>query len=335
MGAAPRGFLLLAAGMAAVARVGAITVKGFCDVKFVGNHTQYGHGKWVHGEVDEGDRQRASTCLNKQFSCGPNPKLLKSMSWRWSPDGCGLRPFDDGKFRQLLEGRKLWFFGDSMSMCMADSLTCLDIAHEQVRWDRLGIGSSLPDLGPSPLVSMVGNDATRAMSVHEQWKMLVERKEIQPQDVIVFNTGAHGLPAENREAELNSLAAAVSAAHRGLIFFRPTTIGHKACWDYDGPVESMSDAQYKAFTDDMYNWNEFHPINEYIIQSFQAVAADRFHVLDVSMFELRPDGHVSQVFHDNTDPENKFRKEDCLHYCVPGPIDTWNYLLYHHLATLL
>jgi len=97
----------------------------------------------------------------------------------------------------------------------------------------------------------------------------------------------------------------------------------------------MSDAQYKQFTENMYNWNEFHANNNLVIQSFQEAAPDRFHVLDVSMFELRPDGHVSQVFHDSADPENKFRKEDCLHYCVPGPIDTWNYLLYHHLAALL
>jgi hypothetical protein len=43
----------------------------------------------------------------------------------------------------------------------------------------------------------------------------------------------------------------------------------------------------------------------------------RAYMLDVNTFDqLRPDGH---------------RPGDCLHQCLPGPVDTWNTLLYNFL----
>merc|ERR1712176_510128 len=99
-----------------------------------------------------------------------------------------------------------------------------------------------------------------------------------------------------------------------------------------GPLESLSAGQYKNFTDNMYNWGTFRTSNEQMIRAFQAVAADRFHVLDVNMFERRPDGHIGQVYHNISESELaflpaqarnenllKYKKNNCLHYCVPGP----------------
>ena len=40
------------------------------------------------------------------------------------------------------------------------------------------------------------------------------------------------------------------------------------------------------------------------------------------MFDMRGDGHIGGG-------ENTGR--DCLHYCVPGPINEWNRLLYHNI----
>jgi hypothetical protein len=53
----------------------------------------------------------------------------------------------------------------------------------------------------------------------------------------------------------------------------------------------------------------------------------RFEVLDVTKLALlRPDGHPSAYM--NPFPfangVSKYVQNDCVHWCLPGPIDTWN-----------
>ena len=61
------------------------------------------------------------------------------------------------------------------------------------------------------------------------------------------------------------------------------------------------------------------------------------------MTVLRPDGHLTGV--DNSIEEfltvkckncRKFnkRKEDCLHYSLPGPIDWWSHLMFSNLKDI-
>ncbi|OVA06439.1 PC-Esterase [Macleaya cordata] len=48
----------------------------------------------------------------------------------------------------------------------------------------------------------------------------------------------------------------------------------------------------------------------------------RFRLLDTSQaMWLRPDGHPSRYWHG---PEETSKYNDCVHWCLPGPIDAWN-----------
>ncbi|GAU36880.1 hypothetical protein TSUD_220490 [Trifolium subterraneum] len=60
------------------------------------------------------------------------------------------------------------------------------------------------------------------------------------------------------------------------------------------------------------------------VKSFGGV---RFEVLDVTKLALlRPDGHAGAYM--NPFPfangVSKYVQNDCVHWCLPGPIDTWN-----------
>jgi hypothetical protein len=49
----------------------------------------------------------------------------------------------------------------------------------------------------------------------------------------------------------------------------------------------------------------------------------RFRLLDTTQaMLLRPDGHPSRYGH--WPHENVTLYNDCVHWCLPGPIDTWN-----------
>ena len=94
-------------------------------------------------------------------------------------------------------------------------------------------------------------------------------------------------------------------------------------WDGLAPsvaLESLLDALRQELSS-LYNWKDFTALNGAIASAFREVwPPDRFQVLNVSMFELRGDGHA-------TPPR------DCLHYCVPSAAtEWWGRLLVHVLA---
>ncbi|OIT39235.1 protein trichome birefringence-like 19 [Nicotiana attenuata] len=59
------------------------------------------------------------------------------------------------------------------------------------------------------------------------------------------------------------------------------------------------------------------------------IKGKKFRLLDVTQaMLLRPDGHPSRYGH--LQPE-KVKNKDCVHWCLPGPIDSWNDFLFHML----
>ncbi|KAJ0987283.1 hypothetical protein J5N97_005639 [Dioscorea zingiberensis] len=63
-----------------------------------------------------------------------------------------------------------------------------------------------------------------------------------------------------------------------------------------------------------------------------------FRLLDMTgAMLLRPDGHPSRymsssVADDSKVSETKNQRKDCVHWCLPGPVDMWNDMLLHMLS---
>ena len=62
-----------------------------------------------------------------------------------------------------------------------------------------------------------------------------------------------------------------------------------------------------------------------------ASLAKRFAVLNVSHVDRRADGHVGNAMRYSHDPLKRQAGQDCLHYCFPGPADSWAVALYNLL----
>lgn len=57
----------------------------------------------------------------------------------------------------------------------------------------------------------------------------------------------------------------------------------------------------------------------------------KFKLMDTSeVMLLRPDGHPSRYGH--WKHENVALYNDCVHWCLPGPIDIWNDFMFHILS---
>lgn len=246
-------------------------------------------------------------------SCGAEQRVADSMAWKWQPTGCQLHAFDADHLNNVLDGKRhIHFVGDSLNDDMAASLKALGIKTvTAVRMDYLGQdpeGSSSPE------------------GIYESWKDILDNQlkyDSKRGDIIVFNVGAHwNKPADKTALLMKQIAQEVSKLVPGNIIFRTTVMGHDGCENFRGPLDHLKADQREGFAN-KYNWMTFDETNQAVITAFSESMGDRFHVLDVSMFEMRPDGHVQGK-------EGK-TGNDCLHYCVPGPIDTWNHLLYHQL----
>lgn len=77
-------------------------------------------------------------------------------------------------------------------------------------------------------------------------------------------------------------------------------LGHPDCATHKGPLH-----QPPKVVSNVWNWANF-PRQNQLAKSF--VQGNGFIYLDVdAMLSLRPDGHLNA--------------HDCLHYCIPGPLD--------------
>lgn len=129
--------------------------------------------------------------------------------------------------------------------------------------------------------------------------------------------------------------------YRGIIILRTVTVPHfeHGSWSNGGgcdKTQPVSDPDMRL----PLPWTS-HEMNKIQKEELMRAMADhkqgsttswRLRLLNVTYSSfLRPDGHPSSYRHQKpNEPRN-----DCLHWCLPGPIDMWNQLLLHTLQPLV
>jgi len=165
----------------------------------------------------------------------------------------------------------------------------------------------------------------RATKDAERSLMKRDRKD----DVLVINTGAH-IPKEQIEPALRSLmrrtAQILKDIWPGQVVFRGTSLGHDECAKNTEPLSFEGLAQGTEAIQMKYNWAYFGEMNQVAIDELAAAQLRSFQYVNVTMFDLRPDGHH---LHADYLPGGVY---DCLHWCLPGPMDLWNQLLFHTIT---
>lgn len=109
---------------------------------------------------------------------------------------------------------------------------------------------------------------------------------------------------------IDTLKVMRKANPNSLVLYRSTGIGHPFCNDAQGPLkEQLTDEQLKLLP---YGWSELtrrNAIARVIIEAAGGVFIDL-----AASGDLRPDGHIGG--------------QDCMRYCIPGPLDSWAQILY-------
>lgn len=134
--------------------------------------------------------------------------------------------------------------------------------------------------------------------------------------LLLLNKGAHYESDANFTQSLTNTLAVVKSRWPGVeVVYRSTPPGHPGCADRRQPLPERQPADELRRLADRYHWADFAEQNraaERITRRFGYVYIDLDGVL-----ATRPDGH--------------YGANDCLHYCVPGPLDVFAKLFYNTL----
>ncbi|XP_019195008.1 PREDICTED: protein trichome birefringence-like 19 [Ipomoea nil] len=293
------------------------------------------------------------------------------LKWQWKPDGCELPVFDPRRFLELVRNKSLAFVGDSIARNHFQSLVCLltrvaypveisnstDESRKHMLYKDYNFSVRV---FWSPYLVKTGTTYTELIDLYldeldESWT-----SEISTFDYVIISAahwfsrptkfyldaqpvGCLYCPEPNlthltehfsyRWALRTALRAINSLENfKGVTFLRSLAPQHFENGAFDQGGECVRKEPFKRNDTIL---GKFIKIDMYDIQKQEFAVAVKegrreFRWFDVTQaMLLRPDGHPNGYGH--WPNPNVTMYNDCLHWCLPGPIDTWNDFLWELL----
>ncbi|KAK0585107.1 hypothetical protein LWI29_023528 [Acer saccharum] len=306
-------------------------------------------GEWVPNP--EAPYYTNTTCwaIHENQNCRkygrPDTEFMK---WRWKPDGCDLPIFNPAQFLEIVRGKSLAFVGDSVARNQMQSLICLlsrveypvDVSYTPderfKRWKYTTYNFTLaiywtPHLVKAKEADSNGPTHTGLFNLYldefdEEWTTQIEDFDY----IIISADNVTDLPMSYgyRKAFRTAFKAINSLENfKGITFLRTFAPSHfeNGLWNEGGncvrtkPIRSNETAlEGIDFELYMTQLEEFK-----IAEKLGNKRGLKFRLLDTTQATLlRPDGHPSRYGH--LPNENVTLYNDCVHWCLPGPIDTWS-----------
>ncbi|KAK6137102.1 hypothetical protein DH2020_029155 [Rehmannia glutinosa] len=272
--------------------------------------------------------------------------------WRWRPRDCDLPKLDPNKFLKIMRDKSLAFIGDSIMRNHVQSLLCIlsqveqaievyhDKPYKNRRWSFPSHHFTVSVVW-SPFLTKASTfeDDNGVSSVIGGGKWFLKSAIYYENSSIVGCHNCHdknitelGFEHAYRKALNATLKFVSKSKHKAYVFFRTTTPDHfeNGEWNTGGYCNRT-----RPFKVGEIEIDEIDEIMRNIeLEEFKRAAADgamSLKVFDTTVLSLlRPYGHpgVYRRFHpyDGKDKDAKIQN-DCLHWCLPGPIDSWNDLM--------
>lgn len=256
-------------------------------------------------------------------------RAIEMLKWTWKPSGCAMQQFEVENFLNSYlssDSHNLLFVGDSITqehyvslVCMLwdhllrveDSLTYQASSESFMEVHQLKTGAKIIFIRDDHLIERPEHDEYRAsVPMFQSWQEVV--LSLHP-SCIIMNTGAHGTYNNTDMEDIASNVVSFLRQHfTGKFLYRETINGHDKCDQFDAPSSYAPKSHYNWGRFDRYNaiWRR-HVMNE----------SSKWAIIPAAPINARPDAHSIPPI-------------DCLHTCLPGPMDLLNDFLYLALNTL-
>ncbi|XP_002979283.2 protein trichome birefringence-like 26 [Selaginella moellendorffii] len=309
------------------------------------------------------------------------------LHWRWRPHNCDLPRFDPATFLELMRGKSMLFFGDSLARNHMQSLLCslsqverpdkvysredkdvkwgfqsynftlaivwspFLVKHVKVRDDPLLFNLHLDVPHPAWWPSLASYDF--AVMSASQWFF---RPSLYSINNTIFGcneysrenyTDVHFLTAMELAFRTSLRAIATLDGYNGTTFLRTASPEHfeHGTWSTGGkcnrtrPTHSVRDAVHGGGGELELPWlpSNLNRVQRDEARKFDPSNGSRLRVLDVTYSAyLRPDGHPGpyRIYQPYAKEPGRHVQNDCLHWCLPGPVDMWNQLLLESVKKL-
>lgn len=213
----------------------------------------------------------------------------------WKPHLCELNPFNASTFCHLLGARRILFVGDSTQAQAFSTLANLVHAGNgscggQLHYGRINflVFSHQHSNGLLDWIRIAGIPEILVMSVGSHLHDVGDMSDIQ----------------RRLDPLVGQIRDLYNETHPVSLVWRTIHPGHVECNNHTKPLGDVATIDEK---NDKYGWRFFPQFDEMAMNSSKHFG---YRVLDMSPLYLRPDAHVGSRY-----------KDDCMHYCTPGPLD--------------
>ncbi|KAK3446143.1 hypothetical protein EUGRSUZ_A01900 [Eucalyptus grandis] len=326
----------------------------FSARKLLAGRCNFFHGKWVYDASYPLYDSSSCPFIDPQFNCIKYGRRDRQyLKYRWQPFSCNLPRFSAWNFLNKWRGKKIMFVGDSLSLNIWQSLSCMIHAQmpnaRTVLFKREGLASLtfvdydvkimlyrtqyLVDVVREPaglvlkLDSIRGGNAWRGMDVlvFNSWHWWTHTGRTQPWDYMQEGNKLY--------KDMNRLVAYYKGMttwarwvnrnvdpSRTKVFFQGISPTHYEGKDWNAPSQSCSGQTQPYFG---YRYPGGLPLSWAVVNKVLSRVKKPVYLLDITtLSEYRKDGHPTYYSGDHGGIM------DCSHWCLPGLPDTWNELLY-------
>ncbi|KAM3331374.1 hypothetical protein ACQJBY_027406 [Aegilops geniculata] len=300
-----------------------VSVMKYCDIF---------RGEWVPDAEAPYYTHKTCGMIQEHQNClkygRPDLGFLK---WRWRPSGCELPRFDPVQFLQFVRHKSLAFVGDSLARNHMQSLLCL---LSQVAYPK--------DISANPTdQNKVYHYRAYNFTINMFWSPFLVRAR-EPDHDDPAHTGHYSLYLDEPDDKWVSQRKAWRVALRAInalegkvkarVIVRmlsPMSHFENGTWDQGGNCKRTEPVRSNQTV------MEGRDLQFYTAQMEEYRAAEktartkglRLMLMDATAAMLmRPDGHPSRYGHWPNEKVQLYN--DCIHWCLPGPIDIWNDLLF-------
>jgi len=281
-----------------------------------GKEYEYGHKLVTYS----GNNQHYSPAGSHACQCddplqgGANLKfnVTNREMYRWVPRHCDLLAWNSTQFCHLLGSRKILFVGDSTMQQTFATLVSM-IMHSG---------------GGCAEQIIMGRSDHVAFTLKSRLSALAYVMKYQP-DICIIAFGSH----QSDEGDILDIWGKISlqlesfrtASHKNItLVFKSQNPGHVNCTSAKEPIPTRQVIIPHEENDlfNYYNQRIFDNMSKNISTTLG------FKLIDMEPLHYRPDAHPYKKL-----LPHKRAAHDCLHYCMPGPLDVFSHILLNMLHT--